>query len=140
MVLRLLTSIGLGAALMYLFDPERGKARRAEIGDRVKAKAQSAERSAEKLAKDLRNRASGVKAKMNKTENAADDDILIARIRSELGHVIDHADRVDVQASMGHVTLTGELPEADIEEAVRCAESVDGVISVDNQLRPMMLS
>lgn len=140
MVLRLLTSIGLGAALMYLFDPERGKARRAQIGDRVKAKAHDAERSAEKLAKDLRNRASGVKAKLSKTEQAADDDILIARIRSELGHVIDHADRVDVQASLGHVTLTGELPEADIEEAVRCAESVDGVISVDNQLRPMMLS
>lgn len=140
MVFRLLTSIGLGAALMYLFDPERGKARRAQIGDRVKAKAHDAERSAEKLAKDLRNRAGGLKAKMRKTEQAADDDILIARVRSELGHVIDHADRVDVQASLGHVTLTGELPEADIDEAVRCAESVEGVISVDNQLRPLMIS
>lgn len=139
MVLRLLTSIGLGAALMYLFDPERGKARRAQIGDRVKATASEAEQSAEKLAKNVRNRAAGVKAKLSKTEEAADDEILIARIKSQLGHVIDNADRVQVEASLGYVTLRGELPEGEIEKAVESAESVDGVIEVDNQLRPLMM-
>lgn len=139
MVLRLLTSIGLGAALMYLFDPERGKARRAQLGDRVKSTAAEAEHSAEKLAKNVRNRAAGMKAKMSKTEAAADDEILVARIRSALGHVIDHADRVEVSASLGYVTLRGELAEADIEKAVDSAESIDGVIEVDNQLRPLMM-
>lgn len=138
MVFRLLTSIGLGAALMYLFDPERGKSRRAEIGERVKSKAKEAEHSAEKVARNVRNRAAGIKAKMSKTEQAADDEILVARIRSELGHVIEHADRVEVQASLGYVTLRGELDEAEIEKAVDCAESVDGVIEVDNQLQPLL--
>lgn len=139
MVLRLITSIGLGAALMYLFDPERGKARRAQIGDRVKATASDAEQSAEKLAKNVRNRAAGMKAKLSKTEEAADDEILIARIKSELGHVIERADRVAVEASLGYVTLRGELPEGEIEKAVESAEGVDGVIEVDNQLRPLMM-
>lgn len=139
MVLRLITSIGLGAALMYLFDPERGKARRAQIGDRVKATASDAEQSAEKLAKNVRNRAAGMKAKLSKTEEAADDEILIARIKSQLGHAIDRADRVQVEATLGYVTLRGELSEAEIEKAIESAKSVDGVIEVDNQLRPMMM-
>lgn len=138
MVLRLITSIGLGAALMYLFDPERGKARRDQIGDRVKATTAEAEHAAGKVAKDLRNRAAGMKAKMSRTEEAADDEILVARIRSELGHVISRADQVEVEAILGYVTLRGELAEADIEKAVECAEGVDGVIEVDNQLQPLM--
>lgn len=138
MVLRLITSIGLGAALMYLFDPERGKARRAQIGDRVKSTASEAEQSAQKLAQNVRNRAAGMKAKMSKTEEAADDAILIARIKSELGHVIERADRVQVEANLGYITLRGELPQGEIEKAVETAESVDGVIEVDNQLQPLM--
>ena len=138
MVLRFITSIGLGAALMYLFDPERGKARRAQIGDRVKSTASEAEQSAQKLAQNVRNRAAGMKAKMSKTEEAADDAILIARIKSELGHVIERADRVQVEANLGYVTLRGELPQGEIEKAVETAESVDGVIEVDNQLQPLM--
>lgn len=137
---RLLSSIGLGAALMYLFDPERGKARRSQIGDKVKSTAADAEHSAEKLAQNIRNRAAGMKAKMSNTEQAVDDDVLVARIRSALGHVTSHADRVEVEVSLGYATLRGELAEADIEKAIECAEKVDGVIEVDNQLQPLVTS
>lgn len=139
MVLRLITSIGLGAALMYLFDPERGKARRAQIGDRVKSTASEAEQSAERLANNVRNRAAGMKARLSKTEEAADDAVLIARIKSDLGHVIERADRVEVEASLGYVTLRGELPEGEIKKAVELAQSIDGVIAVDNQLQPLIM-
>ena len=55
-----LTGISLGAALMYLFDPDRGRGRRAKLGDQVASKANKIGSSIGSKARDLRNRAQGV--------------------------------------------------------------------------------
>jgi hypothetical protein len=49
----------LGAALTFLFDPERGRRRRAELGQRLTALRNDLQRTAEGRSKDLRNRAQG---------------------------------------------------------------------------------
>jgi hypothetical protein len=56
----LLGGIGLGALLMYLFDPERGRGRRARLGDQLTSKVNRLSDAAEAKARHLRNRAQGV--------------------------------------------------------------------------------
>ena len=58
----LVGGLGLGAALMYLFDPDRGGRRRALIREKAEGAANQAGEYAEKLSHNLRNRASEVVA------------------------------------------------------------------------------
>lgn len=53
-------SIGAGALLMYLFDPDRGRGRRARLSDQLTSKANRIGRAAGSKARDLRNRAQGL--------------------------------------------------------------------------------
>ncbi len=56
----LLFGAGLGAGLMYLFDPRNGRRRRALARDQMTHLAHRAENAANVVAKDLRNRAQGL--------------------------------------------------------------------------------
>jgi hypothetical protein len=56
----LLGGIGIGAALMYLFDPDRGRGRRARLGDQIAGTANRLGDAAGSKARDLRNRAQGI--------------------------------------------------------------------------------
>lgn len=53
-------SIGLGAGLMYLLDPERGKQRRGAIRDEAIRMLDKTDEAIEQAGQDLRNRARGV--------------------------------------------------------------------------------
>ena len=55
----LVTGFAGGVLAMFLFDPERGRSRRVELGQRVGAWSRDVGRAAEGRGKDLRNRASG---------------------------------------------------------------------------------
>src|ERR1041385_5598612 len=57
-----LVGIGLGAALMYFFDPDRGRRRRALVRGKVEAAGNKASDYAEKMGRDIRNRAYGMVA------------------------------------------------------------------------------
>jgi hypothetical protein len=59
--------VGAGVALMYLLDPDRGRARRAVLRDKVGKWLRSGRETAEGKAKDLRNRTVGVMAEARKT-------------------------------------------------------------------------
>jgi gas vesicle protein len=52
--------IGIGALLMYLFDPDRGRGRRAKLNDQLTSKVNHLKEAAGSKARDLRNRAQGV--------------------------------------------------------------------------------
>ena len=56
----LLGGIGIGALLMYLFDPDRGRGRRARLSDQLTSKVNRLSETAEAKARHLRNRAQGV--------------------------------------------------------------------------------
>jgi hypothetical protein len=53
-------SVGAGALLMYLFDPDRGRGRRSRLTDQLTSKANRLGKAAGSKAQDLRNRAQGV--------------------------------------------------------------------------------
>ncbi len=56
----LLGGIGIGALLMYLFDPDRGRGRRARLADQLTSQVNRMGEAAEAKGRDLRNRAQGL--------------------------------------------------------------------------------
>ena len=70
--LALVGGLGLGAALMYLFDPDRGRGRRAAIREKAEDVTNKAGEYAEKVSQDLRDRASEVIAEAKGIFKGAD--------------------------------------------------------------------
>jgi gas vesicle protein len=93
------TGIGailLGAAAMYMLDPERGRARRNKIVEQATSVIRRTGRSASQFGKDIRNRTTGYAHEARsafETEDAVSADKLLQTIRSEMGHVVSHAAR-----------------------------------------------
>jgi osmotically-inducible protein OsmY len=133
----LVGGLGLGAALMYLFDPDRGRRRRALIRDKAEGAANKASDYAGKMSRDLRNRAYGVVAETKSIfhHEEVTDDVLIDRVRAKLGHYSAHVGAIDVTAQGGTVILSGSIVAKEVPEVLRAVRSVRGVKSVENQLR-----
>ena len=131
-----LMGVGVGAALMYFLDPDRGKRRRALVRDKVEAAGNKAELYAEKMGRDIRNRAYGMveETKALFKQEDVTDDVLVDRVRAKLGRYAIDMGAVDVRANDGTVTLTGTVPAAELATVLRATKYVRGVKAVDNQL------
>jgi osmotically-inducible protein OsmY len=131
----LIGGAGLGAALMYIFDPDRGKRRRALIRDKVEAAGNKLSDTADKMQRDLRNRAYGVvaEAKSIFRHDEVTDDVLVDRLRSRLGRIPVHVGAFDVSAKDGVVTLRGQILADELPRVLRAARFVRGVKEIDNQ-------
>lgn len=126
----------VGAGLMYLLDPQGGGRRRALITDKAThAKTRAADRLGGR-ARDIQNRSRGVLAgaKSRLRPDEVSDDVLEARVRSELGHTIDYAGSLTVVAQDGRVMLGGPVVERDAARVVETVRKVRGVRGVENQL------
>jgi hypothetical protein len=132
----LVGGIGLGAALMYLFDPNRGRRRRALIRDKFEAAANTTSDYAGKMSRDLRNRAYGVVAETKSMfqHEEVSDDVLVDRVRAKLGRYPVHVGAIDVTAQNGIVTLRGPILAKEVPQVLRAARAVRGVKGVENQL------
>lgn len=131
-----LVGVGVGAALMYFFDPDRGRRRRALVRDKVEAAGNKANLYAEKMGRDIRNRAYGVVAETKalfKHEEVTDD-VVADRVRAKLGRCPVHIGAIEVHAHEGVVTLTGPILADELPTVLRAARFVRGVKDVDNQL------
>jgi osmotically-inducible protein OsmY len=132
----LIGGVGLGAALMYFFDPDRGKKRRALVRDKVEAAGNKVEMAAGKVSRDLRNRCYGMMAETKslfRHEEAADE-VLVDRVRAKLGRYPVHTGAIDITANEGTVTLSGQILGSEVQKVVRAAGLVRGVKGIDNQL------
>ncbi|HEY5838488.1 MAG TPA: YtxH domain-containing protein [Pyrinomonadaceae bacterium] len=94
----LIGGLGLGAALMYLFDPDRGGRRRAVIREKAEGAANQAGEYAEKLSHDLRNRASEVVSEAKAIFKGADNPSVF------------HAEEDDAASSQGTNAPFGSEP------------------------------
>lgn len=132
----LVGGLGIGAALMYLFDPDRGKRRRALIRDKAEAAANKTGMYAEKMSRDLRNRAYGVVAETKSIfrHEEVSDDVLVDRVRAKLGRYPVHVGAIDVTANNGAVTLRGPLLDKEVPRVLRAVRLARGVKGIDNQL------
>jgi osmotically-inducible protein OsmY len=131
-----LVGVGVGAALMYFFDPDRGRRRRALVRDKVEAAGDKVEMYAGKMSRDIRNRAYGVVAETKALfkHDEVTDDVLADRVRAKLGRYPVHIGAIEVGAHDGVVTLTGPILADELPTVMRAARFVRGVKGVDNQL------
>src|SRR5690606_18529431 len=83
-----------GALLSFFFDPAHGTRRRSLVVDKMSRAKSGAKRNASRVTRDLSNRAQRVFATYAPFRHKSadvDDDILNQRVRSQLGHLVDHA-------------------------------------------------
>jgi uncharacterized membrane protein len=76
-----------------------------------------------------------VKSKKSHFSDAlVSDDVLVERVRSQLGRAVSHPHPIHVTAKNGKVTLTGEVLCEEENDLIRSVSGVKGVTQVDNQL------
>src|SRR5688572_29666256 len=106
----IISGIGLGAGLMYLLDPERGRRRRAVARDKAKSMLTQSEDAEGRTSRDVTNRARGVAAGARSIfgRKQVFEDVLAARVRSKIGRLVTHPGAIEVTATpAGTVTLSG---------------------------------
>ncbi|HEX6625995.1 MAG TPA: BON domain-containing protein [Pyrinomonadaceae bacterium] len=132
----LLTGAGIGAAIMYILDPDRGNRRRALARDKLVAAGNKTSMYAGKLSRDLGNRAQGLVAETRARFRGeqVSDDVLVDRVKAELGRHAVHHRALDITANGGRVTLQGPALASEVDELLSAVASVRGVQGVDNQL------
>jgi osmotically-inducible protein OsmY len=128
--------LGVGAALMYLFDPERGNRRRALLRDKAFHVARATREKLDVKSRDAANRLHGVLARTGSllTRERVPDAVVAERVRSRIGHVVSHPGSIEIVAQDGRVTLAGPLLTSELDPVLREVERVHGVTAVENKL------
>jgi osmotically-inducible protein OsmY len=138
--LSILTGAIVGAAAVYLFDPERGRARRAMLADRVGAQLRRGWRAANQLSARTSAGAASFPQRMVQLRSMrprpADDLTLRDRVESE---VFRNADlpkgRINFDVEAGVVTIRGQVDNAyQIANVEKAVLKVPGVAGVENLL------
>ena len=133
----LLTSIGLGAGLMYFLDPQHGTRRRTMVIDRANRFVNNIDESIDIAVEDARNRARGFLSEMTArlSDQSAPDWILEERVRSNLGRLARHTRSLDIRADGGRIYLSGPVLRGEEDAIVKAALRTRGVHGVENQLQ-----
>jgi uncharacterized membrane protein len=132
----ILAGTGIGAGMMYLLDPNRGKRRRALVRDHMVHLAHQTYEATEMAERDLSHRFQGTLAELRSrvTHDHPTDAVLTARVRAKLGHLTQHPGALEVTAKQGHVTVSGPIRASEKERLLAGVCSVQGVKSVEGHL------
>lgn len=130
----LLLGAGIGATLMYFFDPDRGRRRRALVRDQAAHAGHRMQGAVEAGARDLRNRAQGYGASMRSLSEPPSDQVLEERVRARIGRVVSHPSSVEVKATQGRITLSGPVLAHEVGLLIDHVLDVPGVQDVENRL------
>lgn len=132
----LISGIGLGAGLMYVLDPDRGKRRRALVRDKTMRLLHKTDDAVWTTSRDLRNRVRGLAAEASSlfSSDHPSDDVLVERVRSKMGRCVSHPGALTVTANSGRVTLTGPILADEVAGLLSCVGSISGVDEIDNRL------
>jgi hypothetical protein len=132
----LISAATIGASLMYLFDPDRGRRRRGEIRNKVRHINHIATDAAGKTRRDLQNHIIGAVSEMQSLlrREKVSDDVLEARVRSKLGRVVSHPHAIEVKAIEGLVILRGPILTAEVHPLLNAVAVIRGVRNIENHL------
>jgi hypothetical protein len=134
---RLMFWIGMGVALGYLFDPNRGKGRRAKLADQTRARMRHAARDVSARARYEAGKARGLVHEVfsEETPPLTDADLL-QKVRSEAVGPTGNLGEIEVRVDEGTVELVGpSIDPAREEELMERIEKVVGVTGIRNELR-----
>src|SRR5438128_11922891 len=109
--LTLIGCVGLGAGLMYLLVPDRGRRRRTLLRDRAVHLRNQTRDGLDTAWRDLRNRTRGLAAgaRSRLRRERVDDEVLRERVRAKLGRSVSHPHAIEVAAHQGFITLRGHI-------------------------------
>jgi osmotically-inducible protein OsmY len=129
----------IGAAVAYLFDPDRGRSRRAQLTDQAGARARDASESVKAKTEYQRGVAKGLLHEATESmrgEKVYDDATLLQKVRSEaLGYWPD-SQSIEIDITDGMVRVTGTVGnKTERERLVELIRDVDGVGLIDDRLR-----
>jgi len=129
--------LAFGAAAMYLLDPVAGGRRRARIRDKAVWATRKTRDGAAALGCDLQNRAIGAVAEVRGMldRTPADDRVIEARVRAELGRVSSHPGAIVAFSSNGCVVLSGPILASEHDMVLRAINRVRDVCEVIDDLQ-----
>jgi hypothetical protein len=136
---RALSFLGLGAGLMYSFDPNEGRRRRAVMSDQFVHAVRAFDRMVGSTSRGIRNQVRGLRARawlLPKTllEGHVSDEKLAERVRSKIDRSISHPASIDVTARQGHVALQGPIVREEAGDLLAAVLSVAGVRDLEDRL------
>src|SRR5262245_43749171 len=105
----LLASLGLGAGATYVLDRDQGRRRRSLMTDKIRHARRDLRESIDATRHDFRNRAQGAVAETRAIlrRDGAEDLVMVARVRSQLGRVASYPHGIEVLADHGLIKLSG---------------------------------
>lgn len=127
----------LGLAAMYMLDPDRGRRRRAIVGDKAASLALDTQRALRAATRDATHRIEGLRARARHllTDEPVPDDLqLIERVRARMGRLVAHPHAIQVGAYNARVTLSGPVLAHEVTRLLDAVRSVWGVSSIENRL------
>lgn len=128
----------IGAALAFLFDPQRGRTRRAQLADRGAAVMRDAGREIERGARRVSSTVSGKMAAIGSGagEPMPNDASLAKKVESELFRDPSvPKGAININVEQGVVVLRGEVPDPSLGERLEHeARAIPGVWEVENLL------
>jgi hypothetical protein len=135
-VLSLMVGLGVGAAAMYILDPELGGRRRALGRDKLRETGTKVRNVAGVTARDLSNRGGGILSEVRSRFSEAQpaDEVLEGRVRSKLGFLVRHPAAIATQVSNGRVVLSGPVLADEVQQLINGIRAVRGVTDVENRL------
>ncbi len=128
--------VGVGAALMYILDPDRGRRRRMLMRHKYEHTLHASREFWRKARLDLENRISGIIHELTGRlrPDHADDRVVTERVRATLGRCVSHPHAIHVESHNGQVTLSGPILAEEVPNLLQAVYRVRGVSYVDNQL------
>lgn len=128
-----------GAALAFLFDPQRGRARRKKAIDRVGGTVRRATRRTTRFGRHMASDARGLARRMaarGERRVPENDAVLVSKVESEvLGDPEIPKGSVSINAENGIVVLRGQLEDPEqIRRLEKAVGKIDGVLAIENLL------
>lgn len=135
--MRLVVGMGLGAGLMYIFDPRAGNRRRAIARDKMGHWSHQFNEAIGATARDVSHRVQGLLAQTRSLwmQKPNPPDVVEARVRSKMGRWVSHPSAIEVTADEGgRVILAGPILAHEVEDLLSAVASIPGVTTIENCL------
>lgn len=130
-----ITSFLVGVSAMYLFDPDRGRARRARVRDTVIKNARRERDLLVRGLRDAKHRAIGASERARRMfSEPVPDVVVLGRIRAQLGRAVAHARALEIEVRDGKAILGGAVLTAEAAMVLRCVKGVPGVKEIVDRM------
>jgi len=131
------TSFVVGAGLMYMLDPERGRQRRARVTNALVHAGKVERNLFRKGLRDAQNRAQGAGMRARRIfSEPASDEVVLGRIRSRLGRAVPHGHMhaLEIEVKEGRTILRGPVLAGEADAVLACVRGTTGVREVIDRL------